>query len=142
MQHRHRSSLKYFLHALKEQQDQLKGLKTDICSSLLAKLFNGDTIPIMIKVDGEYYEAAVMKGSRLLRTKYFRIETIDEENDTVTLLLLEPLDMGNGFAASFNELYRLEKTSMSITLYINRISAVQCLDIELMTKKMVIEPKW
>lgn len=137
-----RNGLLYFLTVLKKQQDQLKGMKTDICSSLLAKLFDGDTIPIMLKVDSEYFEAAGSKDNCLFRTKYFRIESIDEEKDTVTLSLLQPFDIYNCVTSYFNELSHLERTDTCVTLWIGSINALQCLDIDFMTKKVIIEPKW
>jgi Spore coat protein Z len=144
MQHRHpgRKGLGCFLKIVKNQQDQLKGMKTDICSSLLAKLFDGDTIPIMLTINNEYFQAAGSNDHGSFCTKYFRIESMDEETNSVTLSLLKPFDICNDFTPRFNELYRLVKTDTCITLCIDTISAIQCLDIDLMTKKVTIEPKW
>lgn len=137
-----RSGVGYFFTVLKQQQDQLKGMKTDICSSLLAKLFDGDTIPIMLKTDSEYFEAAGLKDNCPFMTKYFRIENIDEDKNVVTLSLLQPFDICQGVTTCFNELYHLERSDTYATLRIDSISAIQCLDIDLMTKKVIIEPKW
>lgn len=144
MQHRHprKSGLGCFLKILKNQQEQLKGMKTDICSSLLAKLFDGDTIPIMLTINNEYFQAAGPNDHGSFSTKYFRIESMDEEKKSVTLSLLKPFNICNDITPCFNELYRLVKTDARVTVCIDTISAIQCLDIDLMTKKVTIEPKW
>ncbi|WNS80304.1 CotY/CotZ family spore coat protein [Domibacillus sp. DTU_2020_1001157_1_SI_ALB_TIR_016] len=137
-----RSGLGFFLQILKEQQDQLKGMKTDICSSLLAKIFEADTIPIMLKTDEDYFEAAGSKNDCPFTTRYFRIEHLDEEEKTVTLSLLQPLDVCCGTAVCFHELSFLERTNVCVTVCIEGISAIQCLDMELMVRRTFIEPKW
>ncbi|WP_050181902.1 CotY/CotZ family spore coat protein [Domibacillus robiginosus] len=127
-----RRGLGFFLKILKEQQDQLKGMKTDICSSLLAKIFDADTIPIMLKTGDEYFEAVGSKDDRPFTTNYFRIEHLDEKRKTVTLSLLQPLDVSCGTAVCFHQLSFLERTDLCVTVCIEGISAIQCLDMELM----------
>lgn len=142
---RKKRGLLHPLKTLKNQQDQLKGLKTDIYSSILAKAFNGDTIPIMLKVNGDYLEmAAFSDGNKPIcpfLTKYFRIECIDEKCGTMTLSLLRPLDILNCVTNRFEELYCLEKTCSIVIVKICWISAIQCLDIDLMNRKIIVEPK-
>lgn len=139
---RRKNGMLFFLAVLKEQQDQLKGLKTDICSSLLAKLLDADTIPVMIQIGSDYFEASGTTNGCSFTTKCFRIEAINKEKRTVTLSLLKPLDVCGDVTACFCDLYRLEKTKTCVMICIDRISGIQCVEMERMINKIVVEPKW
>ncbi|MCA1031120.1 spore coat protein [Bacillus timonensis] len=126
------------LNELKEQQDLLKGCPTSCFSSLLVKIVKVDTIPFIL-FDEEGLFKAMVAG--VCRSPFFRIEEIDLENCCATLMVLIGRTMDGYETEEICDMYALEKSETFLTVDLTCFCAVQCLDLDLMKRKVIIEPK-
>lgn len=129
------------LYELKLLQDLLKNSQTKFFGSLLSKIARTDTIPFLLitkKGDPLRFKST----EECFETCYFRIESIDKETCCATISLLRPLDIEGNYSNSFSNLVRLEKTSICKNVDLSLICAIQPLETELLTRKIIIEPKW
>ncbi len=129
------------LFELKLLQDLLKNSQTKFFGSLLEKLVGTDTIPfLLVTQKGDLLSLHnAMEG---IETKFFRIESVDLENCSATLSLLRPLDMEGDLTNAPCDVVRLEKTSICKVIDVTSICAIQLLEIEMLKRKIIIEPKW
>ncbi|MFJ5771902.1 CotY/CotZ family spore coat protein [Psychrobacillus sp. NPDC093180] len=126
---------------LKLLQDLLNNSQTKFFGRLLAKIAGTDTIPLLlITKTGD--PLSFSSTEECFETIYFRIESIDKERCCTTISLLRPLDIEGNYSNSFCDLVRLEKTSICKNVDLSRICAIQLLETELLTRKIIIEPKW
>ena len=122
-------------------QDLLGNSRTKFYGRLFGKIAGTDTIPLLlISKNGE--PLSFINTDECFETSYFRIESIDRDICCTTISLLRPLDIEGNFTNSFCDVVRLEKTSICKTVDLSRICAIQLLDTELLTRKIIIEPKW
>ncbi|CAH2714586.1 Spore coat protein Y [Neobacillus rhizosphaerae] len=136
------------LFELKSLQDFLTDSSTKYFGKLLAKLVGVDTIPfILLTKDGllshEGVEINHENGNEeSFTSNYFRIESIDKKESLATVSLLRPLDIQGDPPHSHHDVIRLKKTSNFIEVDLLTIYAIQTVDIELLKRKIIIEPKW
>ncbi|WP_185907864.1 CotY/CotZ family spore coat protein [Psychrobacillus soli] len=129
------------LYELKSFQDLLESSKTRFFGHLFAKIAGTDTIPLLlISKNGE--PLSFSSTEECFETNYFRIESIDRDTCCTTISLLRPLDIEGNFSNSFCDVVKLEKTSICKTVDLSCICAIQLLETELLTRKIIIEPKW
>lgn len=129
------------LYELKLFQDLLENSRTKFFGRLIGKIAGTDTIPfLLISKNGD--PLSFSNRDECFETSYFRIESIARDTCCSTISLLRPLDIEGNFTNSFCDVVRLEKTSICKTVDLSRICAIQLLDTELLTRKIIIEPKW
>ncbi|WP_391206836.1 CotY/CotZ family spore coat protein [Psychrobacillus sp. L4] len=129
------------LYELKSFQDLLKDSQTKFYGHLLAKIIGTDTIPFfLITKTGD--PLSLIDTDESFETNYFRIESIDREKCCTTISLLRPLDIEGNLSNSLCDVVRLEKTSTCKVVDLSCVCAIQPLDTELLTRKIIIEPKW
>lgn len=126
--------IKYF-------QDLLEKSSSKYYGHLLLKMLGSDTIPVTFTTNIGSPLSLIEAGTGT-ETRYFRIEHIDEEKHLVIVSLLRPLDIFGDIAKSMSDVVKLEKTTTKNTLSLMLISGVQLFNTTLLTKKMIIEPKW
>ncbi|MGR9047521.1 hypothetical protein ACQ4XT_02550 [Halobacillus faecis] len=132
------------LQWLKNQQNLLRGDPSDVYSSLLVKMARVDTLPFILYETGSsspFRTTADTEGGPF-QTFCFRIENLDEQANSALVSLLHPLNVYGETALDLDELYLLKRTSLFSSLPINRFTAVRCLNIDLMKREVIIEPKW
>lgn len=129
------------LFELKSLQDLLTDTSTKYFGRLLAKIVGTDTIPFLLIINtGDPLRFANI--DECFETSFFRIESIDREMCCITISLLRPLDIEGNLTTSLCDVVRLEKTSIKKVVNLSCICAVQPLDTKLLTRKIIIEPKW
>lgn len=126
--------IKYF-------QDLLEKSSSKYYGHLLLKMLGSDTIPVTFTTNMGSPLSLIEAGTGT-ETRYFRIEEIDEEKHLIIVSLLRPLDIFGDIANSMSDVVKLEKTTTKNTLCLMLISGVQLFNTTLLTKKMIIEPKW
>jgi hypothetical protein len=134
------TALKY----LKEQQDQLAGDPSDVYSSLMTKLFKVDTIPFMIYTDeppSPFYAEDPL-DTEYYKTFCFRLESLDELANTAIVSLLKPFNVYGELVSNINDVYFAKRTTTFLTLDLIKFTSVKCLDIELLKREIIMEPKW
>ena len=104
-------------------------------------MLGSDTIPVTFTTNMGSPLSLIEAGTGT-ETRYFRIEEIDEEKHLIIVSLLRPLDIFGDIANSMSDVVKLEKTTTKNTLCLMLISGVQLFNTTLLTKKMIIEPKW
>lgn len=139
-----RADITLALKVLKQQQDQLAGDPSDAFSNLLTKLFKVDTIPFMLyTVNGSIpYFVEGSEYTNIFKTFCFRIEEIDDLSKTAQVSLLKPFNVYGEAANDVNDVYFLKKSETKITINLNEFSFLKCLDIELLRREVIMEPKW
>lgn len=104
-------------------------------------MVGSDTIPVTFTTN-RGHSLTLVDTDTGIETRYFRVEDVDDERDLVTLLLLRPIDIYGEVAKAIADVVKLEKTTTKNTLSMMLFSGVQLLNPTLLTKKLVIEPKW
>ncbi|MGE6260164.1 CotY/CotZ family spore coat protein [Heyndrickxia sporothermodurans] len=133
---------------LKSLQDLLEKSKTKYFGKLLFQLVGVDTIPIFLYTnDGLLTQMGVdidyKTGKEYTFTSnYFRIESIDEEKFYASLSILCPLDIHGDVTQHHCEVMKLIKTTTCTEVDLSCIRAIQTLDLDLLKRKIIIEPKW
>lgn len=126
---------------LKLFQDLLMDCPTKYHGNLLAKVVGCDTIPFfLITETGDLFSEFNIKEK--YNTNYFRIESIDKTMCLITISLLKPLDIEGNYTDSISDVFRLEKSNVSKVIDLSQICAIQLLEIELLKRNIIIEPKW
>lgn len=129
------------LYELKLFQDLIKDSQTKYYGQLLAKIVGTDTLPFfLITKKGD--PLSFSDTNECFETSYFRIESIDKEECCATISLLRPLDIEGYLSNSLCDVVRLERTSTCKVVDLTRFCAIQLLETELLTRKVIIEPKW
>lgn len=129
---------------LKTLQDLLEKSSTKYFGKLLSKLVGVDTLPFFLYTkDGLLLKmgAESSRGS-FFTSNYFRIESVDKETCWATISLLQPLDIHGKYAPSPDHVIKLIKTPTCTELDLSCISAVQPLSLDLLKRRIIIEPKW
>lgn len=132
------------LRWLKNQQNLLNGDPSDVFSSLLVKMARVDTLPFILYERGSPspFRTKTDTKDSSFETFCFRIENIDEQATTALVSMLHPINVYGETAVDLDELYLLKRTSNFLSLNVNQFTAIRCLDIELMKRSIIIEPKW
>ncbi|QFG01068.1 hypothetical protein PB01_01870 [Psychrobacillus glaciei] len=126
---------------LKSFQDLLKDSPTKYFGNLLAKIVGTDTIPFfLITKTGDLL--SLIDTDECFETNYFRVESIDREKCCTTISLLRPLDIEGNLCNSLCDVVRLEKSPTCKVVDLSSVCAIQPLDTKLLTRKIIIEPKW
>jgi hypothetical protein len=129
------------LYELKIFQDILTDYPNKYFGNLLSKIIDINTIPFyLITKNGVHMSQFDMEEG--FETSYFRIESVDRTTGLAVISLLRPLDMEGNITNSRGHVFRLEKTDKTKTIDVSLISAVQPLNIELLKRNIIIEPKW
>ncbi|MCZ8534533.1 CotY/CotZ family spore coat protein [Psychrobacillus psychrodurans] len=128
-------------YELKLLQDFLQDSQTKFFGNLLAKIVGTDTIPFLLTTTkGDLLTiSSVQEG---FETNYFRIELVDLEKCCVTISLLRPIDIEGNVSNAPCDVVRLEKTSICRVIDTDIICAIQTLETKMLTRKIIIEPKW
>jgi len=128
-------------YELKILQDLLQNSQTKFFGNLLAKIVGTDTIPFLLTTTkGDLLTKSGMKEG--FETNYFRIEFVDLEKCYVTISLLRPIDIEGNVTTVPCDVIRLEKTSICTIINTSNICAIQTLEPKMLTRKVIIEPKW
>lgn len=130
------------LRWLKNQQNLLNGDPSDVFSSLLVKMARVDTLPFILYESGSPSPFRTKAEDLSFETFCFRIENLDEQANTALVSLLHPINVYGETAVDLDELYLLKRTSLFSSLPVNKFTAIRCLDIDLMKRSIIIEPKW
>ncbi len=136
------------LFELKSLQDFLTESSTKYSGKLLAKLVGVDTIPfILMTKDGLFSHSGEVINHKngkaeSFTSNYFRIESIEKEGCHATISLLHPLDIHGDPPHSPCDVIILKKTTNCIEIDLLSICAIQTVDIELLKREIIIEPKW
>ncbi len=138
------ASLLKSIETLYQQQLELQGDPSDPCSPLLAKLMRIDTIPFCFY--GHHssipFSAEGDIGGETFQTWCFRIEAIHKQEKNVLLSLLQPFTIYGEPAGWMEEIYALKRTDCLIAQPVPSISSLSCLNIDLMKRDIIMEPKW
>ena len=134
-----RNGLYDALFDLKRLQDLLANSWSKYYGHLFSKLVGSDTIPFYF-ITKECKPFTVINPKTHNATSYFRIETI--EKSQVTLTPLRALDLDDKDTNVMQEVMRLEKTEAKLTIDIRSMLAVQLLEPALLGGKFYIESKW
>lgn len=129
------------LYELKLFQDLIKDSQTKYYGQLLAKIVGTDTLPFFL-LTKKGHPLSFSDTDECFETSYFRIESIDKEECCATISLLRPLDIEGCLSNSLCDVVRLERTSTCKVVDLTCFCAVQLLETELLTRKVIIEPKW
>lgn len=129
---------------LYHQQQELQGDPADACSPLLAKLMRVDTIPFsLFKQDSPLpFSTQGTIGGKAFQTWCFRLEAIHKEDQSVLLSLLQPYTIYGEPAGWMEEIYALKRTHCLITQHVPAFSSLSCLNIDLLKRDIIVEPKW
>ena len=126
---------------LKALQDLIIEHHSKYYGKLLVRIVGSDTIPFfLIKNNGVHLR--LIDKVKQFETEYFRIESVDSERCCGTISLLRPLDFEGNVTNSPADVVRLEKTSTKKYIELSCISAIQLLNLDLLKRKIIIEPKW
>jgi hypothetical protein len=135
------------LQELQSLQDYLANSSTKYFGKLLGKLVGVDTIPFFLLTKKGFLSLAGMDKNKKTRkeecftTKYFRIESINQDSCCATVSLLRSFDVHGNDAYSICEVMKLKKTATCEYIDLSSICGIQPLDIELLKRKIIIEPK-
>lgn len=129
-------------------QDLINESQTPYFGNLLSKLVGVDTIPFFLfTADGQLKFKGVDKKHKegceeRFESGYFRIEAIDKISCCATISLLRPFNLCGEDTELICDTFKLRKTSTCVQVDMNCICGIQCLDTELLKRKVIIEPKW
>lgn len=127
---------------LKAMQDLISRSPTHYFCDLLRTIVGTDTIPIVLQTNkGDFIKRIHKFDSCCFETKFFRIEEIDEQLCCAKLSLLRPLDIEGCDTNDICDVFRLQKTDVCTTIQLSCVCAIQPLDVELLKRKVIIEPK-
>ncbi|MGE8205259.1 CotY/CotZ family spore coat protein [Heyndrickxia sp. NPDC080065] len=133
---------------LKMIQDLLTNSKTKYFGKLLSHLVGVDTIPIFLYTnDGLFSQMGVYRDNQTdkenrFTSNYFRIESIDNDKFYASLSILCPLDIHGDVTQIHNDVMKLIKTNTCTEVDLSCIRAIQTLNLDLLKRKIIIEPKW
>ncbi|KKK39860.1 hypothetical protein WQ57_00770 [Mesobacillus campisalis] len=136
------------LFELKKLQDFLAETSTPFLGKLLGKLVGSDTIPfILLTKNGIFeWEGIVYnekkKSQECFTTSFFRIDSIEKGSSCAKLTILRPYNIHKEPAKLLCDVVKLEKTPICIEIDISCFCGIQCLDTELLKRKIICEPKW
>ncbi|MGM0750715.1 MAG: CotY/CotZ family spore coat protein [Bacillota bacterium] len=133
------------LNELKKLQDYINHSETPYFGKLLSILVGVDTIPFtLFKKDGPLIITGCEKekAEECFTTSYFRLEKLDEDTCCATVSLLRPLDIYGEDVESMCEVMKLIKTSTCVEIDLDCICAIQCVDLALLKRIIIVEPKW
>lgn len=136
------------LYELMELQDYIKYSRIPYFGKLLARLIEVDTIPFLLMTKDGFLEMMgieenLHKGKKeLFKTKYFRIEEMEENGQCAKVSLLRSLDIYGEDTNVLCDVAKLRKTAVCIEIDLSCICGIQCVDIDLLKRDFIIEPKW
>jgi hypothetical protein len=136
------------LFELKKLQDYINHSETPYFGKLLSTLVGVDTIPFtLFRKDGPMFLTGCDskekgKAEFCFTTSYFRLEKLDVDTCCATVSLLRPLDIYGEDVESMCEVTKLIKTSTCVEIDLDCICAIQCVDVDLLKRIIIIEPKW
>ncbi|MBS4192702.1 hypothetical protein KHA94_21405 [Bacillus sp. FJAT-49705] len=129
-------------------QNLLSNISTPYLGSLLGRLFKVDTIPFMLFTKKGIYNVSShfinndSIGQECFTTSFFRVNSFEKGTRCANITLLRPFDINNRPVTDLCEVYRLEKTPFCTEIDLSCICGLQCLDTDLLMRKIIIEPKW
>jgi Spore coat protein Z len=135
------------LDEVKKLQDFINQTDIPYLGKVFSKMTGVDTVPIMLYTkDGRL----AFKGSDIepcgeestFQTSYFRMENLSERSGCAAVSLLRPLCICGKNQHSCCEILVLKRTDTCIMIDVSCICAVQCIDTDLLKRKIIIEPKW
>lgn len=123
-------------------QKEIKNSSIPYFGKLLARLVGVDTIPfLLITKDGFLeLEGTDKKDQKTFHTRFFTIEEIDEECAKISLL--RAFDVCGEDTKILCDVVKLRKTHECVEVDLDCICGIQCLDIDLLKREFIIEPKW
>ena len=137
------------LYEIKKLQDIISTSKTEYFGNLLLKLTRVDTIPFMLLTDrGPLKMIANANNHKKMsldscyQTSFFRLEKVDTETCCAELTLLQPLDYSGNINNNLCDLILLKKTKECVAIDLSDVCAIQIIDLDLLTREIVIEPKY
>jgi hypothetical protein len=136
------------LKELKKLQDFINETHTPYFGKVFSKLVGVDTIPFLLYTDeGELTFNGIdhhdpCGKSACFHTNYFRIEELEMNSGCATISLLRPLDICGENPYSQSEILLLKKTDICVQVDLSCVCAIQLVDIDLLKRKIIIEPKW
>lgn len=129
-------------------QNYIKHSTIPYFGKLLARLIEVDTIPFLLLTKDGFLEVmgTEQKGRKqqieIFQSKYFRIEEIDEGGHCAKISLLRSFDIYGKDTNALCDVAKLRKTACCVEIDLNCICGIQCMDIELLKRDYIIEPKW
>jgi Spore coat protein Z len=135
------------LAELKKVQDFINQADIPYFGKMFSKLVGVDTIPFSLYTeDGKLIITGIDKDpcgtAASFKTSYFRIEDLDEKSGCATISLLRPLCICGKNDHSCCKILVLKRTDTCVKVDVTCICAIQCIDIDLLKRKIIIEPKW
>ncbi|MEG9295419.1 CotY/CotZ family spore coat protein [Mangrovibacillus sp. Mu-81] len=136
------------LQELKKLQDFINETHTPYFGKVFSKLVGVDTIPFRLYTEeGELTFNGIdhhdpTGKSACFHTSYFRIEDLHMDSGCATFSLLRPLDICGCNPHSCSEILLLKKTDSCVQVDLRCVCAIQFMDIDLLKRKIIIEPKW
>jgi Spore coat protein Z len=135
------------LAEVKKLQDFINQADIPYLGIVFSKMVGVDTVPIMLYTkDGRLKFTGIDKDpcgeAASFKTSYFRMEHLNEYSGCATVSLLRPLCICGKNKHTCCEILVLKRTDAYITIDVSCICAVQCIDIDLLKRKIIIEPKW
>ncbi|XXM72967.1 CotY/CotZ family spore coat protein [Lysinibacillus sphaericus] len=114
---------------------------------VFSKLVGVDTIPIMVYTEeGTLTFTGVDRDpggeAASFETSYLRMEDLDETGGCARVSLLRPLCICGRHGHSCCDILMLKRTGICVNVDVSCLCAVQFMDINLLKRKIVIEPKW
>ncbi|MFE8699254.1 CotY/CotZ family spore coat protein [Cytobacillus sp. FJAT-54145] len=133
---------------LKSLQDYLSNSSTKYFGKLLPKLIGVDTIPFffltkdgLFTLTGSYVNPDTGKEV-CFSTNYFRVESVDKDSCCAVISLLQPLDIEGRDATSICKVIKLKRTTTCVHVDLSCVCGIQPLDLDLLRRKIIVEPKW
>lgn len=129
-------------------QNYIKHSRIPYFGKLLARLVEVDTIPFLLMTKDGFLEIMgieenAVKGKKaFFRTNHFRIEEIEENGQCAKVSLLRSLDIYGEDTNVLCDVVKLRKTGVCAEIDLSCICGVQCVDIALLKREFIIEPKW
>ncbi len=136
------------LFELKKLQDFLVETSTPFLGKILGRLVGVDTIPFMLLTDTGVFELSGIVYNDMtdkkdyFTTSFFKVNSIEKGSKCVELTLLRPLNVEKESAKSVCDVVKLEKTPVCVEIDLSCICGLQILDIDLLKREIIIEPKW
>lgn len=129
------------LYELLKFQEFIIEHETPFFGNLLEKLVAVDTIPFLLMTKDGCLNAMGIGAEGCFLTKFFRIEAIEEGANCATISLLRAFDICGEETDSIYEVMKLKKTDTCIEIDLSCICGIQIVDIDLLKRKIIIEPK-
>ena len=129
------------LEDIKTFQDVLTNSWSKYYGHLLIKIIGSDTIPFFL-ITTEGTMLTLSDAATQIETKYFRIEEIEKQSQTITVSLLRAFDLEDKETNILKDVVRLEKSTAKAIVNLRYITAVQLLEPDLLVRKFYVESKW